>query len=330
MTYFDCTSAKSPDGKDKKQEWCYIDIYARDAKKWDYCKPIIDYDKVREKNQYELNVITVEARKVNAELLDLIGQAESAIRDLKAVRDGHAELDKKILLMTRATKATEYNLGNLYALENKWLQAEKEAIGIGKKIDKAEEELKKALKKKAHEKPKYYPTDKATMSKQENLFDEVINEKIQRRRKTDKVDCKGMDGYEKDDVGVGLKAEYFDNEAWVGKGKPKRDAQINFNWKGSSPISGINPYNFSVRWTGFLKAPFTGHYRFSIDTGDSVMVTFNDKVIIAHNMKTAVKESQSRNTNWMNSEIYMLQHPKKNRNKAISQQVYLIGGNKFK
>ncbi len=305
-------------------------MYARDQKKWDYCRPIIDYDKVREKNQYELNVITVEARKVNAELIDLIKQSEFAMKELKGIRDGHAELDKQILLMTRATKATEYNLGNLYALEVKWKNAEDRAIAIGKLIEKAEAEKRKNELKKAKEKKIYYPTDKLTMEVQEREKNRKLNPKVTRREKVDITKCKGMDGYESEKPGGGLNGEYFDNEAWIGKGKIRLDNKLKFNWKGTSPIGGVNLYNFSVRWTGFIKAPLSGRFKFKVETGDSVMITLNDKVIIAHNMKTAVTESITRANVWLNWEIYLVQHPKVDRSLAYSNEIYLIGGNKYK
>jgi len=330
ITYFDCTAAKSPDGKNEKKEWCYIDIYARAGKTWDYCKPIIDYDKVREKNQYQLNVITVEARKVNSELLELINEADNYIRELKHVRDGHAELDKQILQIIKSTKALEYNLNYLYTLELKWKNSELAGIALEKLIKKTEESKAKKAKKESTEKKSYYPTDKGTIGKQEDLFNQFINGKVEKRLKIDKVDCDGMDGYTKVKGGSGLKGEYFDNEAWIGKGLTRIDPKIKFTWNGSSPIPGINPYNYSIKWSGFIKAPFTGTYNFHVECNDSVMITFNNRIIIAHNMKTAVPESQGRNNVWMDSEVYIVQHPNIDRSKANSNPTYLIGGNLYR
>ena len=58
-TYFDCTNARSPDGQMKNKEWCYVDLSQQGAKKWDYCKPIMDYDKVRAANVLSLKEITI-------------------------------------------------------------------------------------------------------------------------------------------------------------------------------------------------------------------------------------------------------------------------------
>lgn len=232
--------------------------------------------------------------------------------------------------MRRSTKATEYNLNNLYALEVKWKNAEMTAIDLSKQIKKAEEARIKAAKLAVETKKSYYPTDKETIASQEKDFNMSINSIVTRREKIDKIECDGMDGYARETSGTGLKGEYFDNEAWSGKGLEKVDPKINFNWNGAAPMSGINSSNYSIKWTGFIKAPFTGQYNFVVETNDSVLVVLNNKIILAHNMKTAVAESQNRNTEWMNSEVYIVQHPAIDRSKATSQPVSLMGGSKYK
>jgi len=43
--YTDCTSEMRPDGTlDTTKEWCFKE----DSKDWANCKPVLDYDKVRE------------------------------------------------------------------------------------------------------------------------------------------------------------------------------------------------------------------------------------------------------------------------------------------
>lgn len=59
----------------------------------------------------------------------------------------------------------------------------------------------------------------------------------------------------------GLKAEYFNNREF--KGEPvlvRTDAKVDFSWGAESPAKGVNENNFSVRWTGKLKAPDSGKY----------------------------------------------------------------------
>lgn len=35
---------------------------------------------------------------------------------------------------------------------------------------------------------------------------------------------------------------------------------VDFDWNGESPMEGIYPDNFSIRWTTFLKIPVTEKY----------------------------------------------------------------------
>jgi hypothetical protein len=116
----------------------------------------------------------------------------------------------------------------------------------------------------------------------------------------------------------------------MGKPKKRKDSTVNFEWKGAAPINGINAYNFSIRWQGFVRAPFTGKYKFAVESNDSTLVTFNDKVIIALNMKTAAPESLNRNQVWLDSEVFLTQHPSVVRDKANSNEIFCIGGNKYK
>ncbi|CAN5409782.1 glycoside hydrolase family 3 protein [soil metagenome] len=60
---------------------------------------------------------------------------------------------------------------------------------------------------------------------------------------------------------AGLKGEYFNNRDFSGTPALVRtDAQVDFNWGSLSPSKGIKDDNFSVRWTGKLKAPESGKY----------------------------------------------------------------------
>jgi len=334
ITYFDCTNTRSPDGKSLREEWCYIDIHAKEGKDWDYCRPTIDYDKVREKNQSELNVLTVESRKINAELIEYESRAEVEINNLKDVRNGHADLDRQILLIQKTKEALENNLKSyIYNLAKKWSDAEKEAIRLAKIIeDKEKARLKKMAVDAVIKKEKViFPKDRLTIKSEQVLYNQEISELIEEREKlTDKVNCDGMFSYEHEKNGKGIKGEYFDNETWMGQGKMRLDRKIDFSWNDTPPISGVNAYNFSIRWQGFLKAPFTGKYKFIVETSDSALVTLNDEVIIALNMKSAVAESLTRNTIWLNAEVYLAQHPNIVRDKANSKNIFLIGGHRYK
>jgi beta-glucosidase len=60
----------------------------------------------------------------------------------------------------------------------------------------------------------------------------------------------------------GLKGEYFANENWQNAPAVTRiDSQIDFDWNAASPVPGLSPRPFSVRWTGEIQMPAPGDYR---------------------------------------------------------------------
>ncbi|MBO0948169.1 PA14 domain-containing protein, partial [Fibrella forsythiae] len=81
--------------------------------------------------------------------------------------------------------------------------------------------------------------------------------------------------------GVGLKGEYFNNANVAAPVVLTRiDATVDFDWGNGSPASSINTDYFSVRWTGFVKAPVTGNYTFSTSTDDGVRLWVNGKLLV--------------------------------------------------
>jgi beta-glucosidase len=79
----------------------------------------------------------------------------------------------------------------------------------------------------------------------------------------------------------GLTAEIFDNNDWQGSAALNRiDKQFSFRWFGDKPPGRkIKVDNFSLRWSGFFKAPESGHYKFGIMTEGWARILINGKVI---------------------------------------------------
>ena len=85
---------------------------------------------------------------------------------------------------------------------------------------------------------------------------------------------------ENNELKQGLKAEYFDNSEW--KGRPKlitTNPTIDLDWRGKAP-EGFDKGQFSVRWTGNFKAPYTGKYIFNSHADKSMSVYINDKLVV--------------------------------------------------
>ncbi len=57
----------------------------------------------------------------------------------------------------------------------------------------------------------------------------------------------------------GLTGEYFAGDTFAGKPVTRRlDHQILFDWTAAAPVDGLDPNNFSVRWTGVVVPPGAG------------------------------------------------------------------------
>lgn len=75
------------------------------------------------------------------------------------------------------------------------------------------------------------------------------------------------------DVDGGLYGRYYSNINLSGSVYDSRvDTQVNYNWSTSEPISGIGLVNYSVRWTGYVKFPYSGQVKFRIRSDDGIRV----------------------------------------------------------
>ena len=84
-------------------------------------------------------------------------------------------------------------------------------------------------------------------------------------------------------TGSGLRGEYFANRNLEGPPALARvDPQVQFDWSHAAPAPGLPQTNFSVRWTGALTAPATGHYRLSLTGDDGYRLFLNGKPLIDH------------------------------------------------
>ncbi len=79
----------------------------------------------------------------------------------------------------------------------------------------------------------------------------------------------------------GLNASYFSNSALSGSPTLTRvDQTVNFNWATGQPDPSIPGDNFSVRWTGKVKAQFTERYTFYTSSDDGIRLWVNGVQLI--------------------------------------------------
>jgi alpha-L-fucosidase len=58
------------------------------------------------------------------------------------------------------------------------------------------------------------------------------------------------------------------------------DEAIDFDWVRNTPCYPIEPDNFSVEWTGYLQAEYSGVYKFETVVDDSMQLWIDDKLIL--------------------------------------------------
>jgi hypothetical protein len=78
----------------------------------------------------------------------------------------------------------------------------------------------------------------------------------------------------------GLSAQYFRQTNLTDLAFSRTDANVEFNWGGSSPSPLLNVDNFSVRWRGKLTPRFTEAYTFYIGSDDGERLFVDGKPVI--------------------------------------------------
>jgi beta-glucosidase len=75
-----------------------------------------------------------------------------------------------------------------------------------------------------------------------------------------------------------LRRELFHNKNLEGSPVVNQDQKIDENWGEDGPEKGLND-NFSIRWTGRLKAPVTGTYTLGVRADDGMRLWINGKLV---------------------------------------------------
>lgn len=80
---------------------------------------------------------------------------------------------------------------------------------------------------------------------------------------------------------TGLFAEYFNNSELSGNPTVTRvELGLSKYWHNLSPVGGVNPDHFSVRWTGYLIPEVNGIYEFSMRADDLGKFTIDGEVLL--------------------------------------------------
>ena len=82
------------------------------------------------------------------------------------------------------------------------------------------------------------------------------------------------------DKNSGLYGEYFNDLTLTKRKLAQIDSKIDFDWSSGSPHQDINADTFSIRWTGFIKGPVTGNYRFRAHVDDGVRLWIDRELVL--------------------------------------------------
>ena len=116
-TYFDCTKARSPDGNISDKEWCFVDglSSSQETRNWNYCVPIMDFDRIRLANFKALMELTKLTTKINTDISQNLGPSQKASDDLKKVKHLQEALENKINALLKTVASINDNLTKLFA-----------------------------------------------------------------------------------------------------------------------------------------------------------------------------------------------------------------------
>ncbi|GAB3220319.1 PA14 domain-containing protein [Spirosoma arcticum] len=78
----------------------------------------------------------------------------------------------------------------------------------------------------------------------------------------------------------GLQGAYFRGTFFEHPVLTRLDSTLNFDWSTGRPAPGMPHSYYSVRWTGTLRAPVTGEYRFYAQVDDGIRVWIDNKLVV--------------------------------------------------
>lgn len=78
----------------------------------------------------------------------------------------------------------------------------------------------------------------------------------------------------------GLNGQYYEGKNFERFVEARIDHEIAFNWRHRSPVDAVGKDGFSVRWSGFVLAPVTGEYEFTVSSNDGARLWIGDKLLV--------------------------------------------------
>jgi len=107
----------------------------------------------------------------------------------------------------------------------------------------------------------------------------------------------------------GLLGYYYNTINFSGEPAGSRvDGPINFNWGSGAPgVSGVDADQFSIDWTGYIRATESGNYYFQTASDDGVRLWVNGQLVIERWNDHAVEIATSLPVNLIAGQVYPVQ-----------------------
>ncbi len=149
-TYLDCTKARTPDGELSTREWCYVDSTYKSGKKWDYCIPIMDFDRVRAASNNSLKDLTKTSSGINNRISMNITPAQRSLDLLNKVNSFQESLQNRIIELNKLLNVINQTIFKLNKAKQESDKSDKLVTDLGLTIEQKKAEMK--LKKEEEDK----------------------------------------------------------------------------------------------------------------------------------------------------------------------------------
>lgn len=297
-TYDDCTTDPAPDAS-SGEEWCNVDPAIGGSPPWSFCKPVLNYDKLRERAKEVMERMVIEVSKISTMASNLIEPATKTLSNAENLKKKQAKTDSRLNDMTN-------KVGNLQSNHHLAVDGKEKSNSMVEVIKLLESELSQL---------------KAAMG-----MDKGKSAK----------NCAGVIGYEGEVPGDGIQVNFYDNEDFLGQPILEVSENIDREWDNEPPSDGINFENFSMKWETWLRVPISGNYVFIAEIDDGAALLLNNQPVISHFFGLQNKAKKDV-TSWIDfirhalkSDVPAPNEAKKESTRAESYPIFLAAGNKYK
>eukprot|EP00340_Litonotus_pictus_P007826 CAMPEP_0170525054 /NCGR_PEP_ID=MMETSP0209-20121228/10510_1 /TAXON_ID=665100 ORGANISM="Litonotus pictus, Strain P1" /NCGR_SAMPLE_ID=MMETSP0209 /ASSEMBLY_ACC=CAM_ASM_000301 /LENGTH=1255 /DNA_ID=CAMNT_0010814095 /DNA_START=241 /DNA_END=4008 /DNA_ORIENTATION=- len=366
-TYDDCTLSKTPDKQEAKREWCYIreDQKEENKRDWDTCRPDLNYDKVRSYNQDQVQKFHIKLKQIMAIIMESANYYMTFINLATTIENTFMEIDMNVGNLLQQADHCTTKMNTIIEDYRETSNLENLGVSIGEVLGMKEMSVSRSSflaleikepesgnldtdstalvegspEERSNQNGTTYQTQGETYGGYQSDSDEVVAKDtessymvispwIQERQLSSTRDGGGMVNYEQDASGDGIIGKYFQNKDFLGSFIVQKDPQIDFDFTDASPAEGINKDNFSIKFTGYLLAPQSCEYQFTVDSDGGVLLNINKQLILSRNMSGNSDDEAPDKllTNLARSQESTSNTP----NSVKSLKVNLIGGNKYK